>query len=117
MSKGPLTPTLSLQGRGRLLKRVVRGLRDDYFVFLLFPNTQYPIPNTQYPMPDTRIPPRSGYRSLSGMPFAFSNHAAASLSLGARQSPRGESDPPEPTLGPLGMQERLNWLVWKNRWR
>jgi hypothetical protein len=52
---------------------------------------------------------------FTGMPFAFSSHTAASLSLGARQSPRGESDPPEPTLGPLGTQERLNWLVWKNR--
>ena len=38
-------------------------------------------------------------------------------SLGARQSLRGDSEPPDPTFGPLGMAERLNWLVWKNRSR
>src|SRR5687768_16964772 len=42
-----------------------------------------------------------------------SSHSVASPSLGARQSPRGESEPPEPTLGPLGIAERLNWLVLK----
>ena len=26
-----------------------------------------------------------------------------------------DSDPPEPTLGPFGMAERLNWLPWKKR--
>jgi len=77
-------------------------------LFLLFPNTQYPMPESRR---------EAAHRSRSGIPLAFSSHAAASPSLGARQSPRGESDPPEPTLGPLGMQERLNWLVWKNRWR
>ncbi len=40
---------------------------------------------------------------------------SASESLGARQSPRGESEPPEPTFGPLGIAERLNWLVLKKR--
>ena len=35
-------------------------------------------------------------------------HSAAEASLGARQSPRGDSDPPEPTLGPSGSAERLN---------
>src|SRR5581483_6658389 len=43
------------------------------------------------------------------------SQTVASLSLGARQSPRGESEPPEPTFGALGMHERLNWLVRKNR--
>ena len=38
-------------------------------------------------------------------------------SEGARQSPRGESDPPEPTFGALGRALRLNWLVWKKRRR
>ena len=33
------------------------------------------------------------------------------------QSPRGESEPPEPTFGPLGIAERLNWLVSKKRSR
>jgi len=37
-----------------------------------------------------------------------SSQTVASESLGARQSPRGESDPPEPTLGAFGMHERLN---------
>jgi len=44
-----------------------------------------------------------------------SSQTTASESLGARQSLRGESDPPEPTLGLLGTAERLNWLVLKNR--
>jgi len=43
------------------------------------------------------------------------SHTVARASLGARQSPRGESEPPEPTLGPLGMADRLNWLIWKKR--
>jgi hypothetical protein len=40
-----------------------------------------------------------------------SSHTVASESLGARQSPRGLSDPPEPTFGPFGRQLRLNWLI------
>ena len=44
-----------------------------------------------------------------------SSQAVASPSLGARQSERGDSEPPEPTLGALGRAERLNWLVWKKR--
>src|SRR5204863_559319 len=47
--------------------------------------------------------------------FNSSSHTVASESLGARQSPLGERDPPEPTFGPLGMQLLLNWLVRKNR--
>jgi hypothetical protein len=46
-----------------------------------------------------------------------SNQTVASESLGARQSPRGESEPPEPTFGPFGIAERLNWLIWKKRKR
>ena len=45
------------------------------------------------------------------------DQAAAVESDGARQSPRGESEPPEPTFGPLGRAERLNWLVRKKRSR
>src|SRR6516164_3046870 len=45
------------------------------------------------------------------------SHGSASESLGARQSPRGDNEPPEPTLGPFGMAERLNWLVLKKRTR
>ena len=43
------------------------------------------------------------------------SQAAGEESLGARQSPRGESEPPDETLGPLGTAERLNWLVSKKR--
>src|SRR5439155_25536359 len=46
-----------------------------------------------------------------------SSQAVASASLGARQSPRGESDPPEPTFGPFGRADRLNWLSLKKRSR
>ena len=45
------------------------------------------------------------------------SHAAALESLGARQSPRGDSDPPLPTFGAFGIAERLNWLVRKKRSR
>src|SRR5687767_12289864 len=43
------------------------------------------------------------------------SQTSASESLGARQSPRGESEPPEPTFGPLGIALRLNWLCLKKR--
>jgi hypothetical protein len=43
------------------------------------------------------------------------SQALASPSLGARQSPRGDSEPPELTFGPFGMADRLNWLVAKKR--
>ncbi len=49
------------------------------------------------------------------MLLSSSSHTVAAESLGARQSPRGEREPPEPTFGPLGMAERLNWLIWKKR--
>ena len=39
-----------------------------------------------------------------------SSHTRAPMSDGARQSPRGDSDPPWDTLGPLGSADRLNWL-------
>ena len=47
----------------------------------------------------------------SGTFFSSSSiHTVASESLGARQSPRGDSEPPLPTLGPFGTADRLNWL-------
>src|SRR5690349_8034836 len=49
------------------------------------------------------VPPSSTHRS----------HSAAWASLGIRQSPRGDRLT-EPTFGPSGRQERLNWLA-KNR--
>ena len=45
------------------------------------------------------------------------SHTRAEESDGARQSPRGYSDPPVTTFGPFGTAERLNWLVWKKRIR
>ena len=54
----------------------------------------------------------SGTRSRSS-----ASQVVAEPSLGARQSPRGDSDPPDPTFGAFGIAERLNWLVWKNRSR
>ena len=44
-----------------------------------------------------------------------SSHGAALESEGMRQSPRGEREPPDVTLGPFGTAERLNWLVRKKR--
>src|SRR5437899_6552735 len=60
---------------------------------------------------------RSAVRSDQPGTFSRSSlsQTVASESLGARQSPRGESEPPEPTFGPVGMAPRLNWLIWKNR--
>ena len=54
-------------------------------------------------------------RRCVGTRARSASHTVASESLGARQSPRGESDPPEPTLGAFGTHERLNWLVLKKR--
>src|SRR3546814_16690741 len=49
-------------------------------------------------------------------PWASSlRQATATLSDGARQSPRGLRAPPAETLGPFGRHERLNWLVSKKR--
>ncbi len=45
------------------------------------------------------------------------SHAAAVPSEGARQSPRGESDPPWETFGPFGSAERLNCAKAKKRWQ
>lgn len=53
-------------------------------------------------------------RRKAGAPFqgtlrrSSSSHTLADTSLGARQSLRGDSDPPEPTFGPFGSAERLN---------
>ncbi len=60
----------------------------------------------------------AGIDSLSGtFSFSSSSHTVSSESLGARQSPLGDREPPGPTLGPFGRVERLNWLVLKNRCR
>ena len=44
-----------------------------------------------------------------------SSQIRADRSEGARQSPRGDSEPPAETFGPLGIAERLNWLNSKKR--
>ncbi len=44
-----------------------------------------------------------------------SSQVRALPSEGARQSPRGESEPPATTFGPFGSAERLNWLMPKKR--
>src|ERR1700760_3168028 len=50
------------------------------------------------------------------MDRSSSSHIRADRSEGARQSPRGDSDPPADTFGPLGSAERLNWLNAEKRW-
>ena len=68
---------------------------------------------------------RAGYGGFSfqraysrdGTSSSAESHASALPSEGARQSPRGESEPPEPTFGPFGIALLLNWLVAKNRVR
>ena len=55
-------------------------------------------------LPAERIYSSGTSRSIS------SSQARADMSDGARQSPRGDSEPPCDTLGPLGIADRLNWL-------
>src|SRR5487761_685253 len=56
--------------------------------------------------------------SPSGTSSSSSASQTAALpSEGARQSPRGDKEPPEEILGPFGRAERLNWLTWKKRRR
>src|SRR5258708_956832 len=50
------------------------------------------------------------YPPLAGTFASSASQASALPSDGARQSPRGESEPPEPTFGALGATLRLNWL-------
>ena len=59
-----------------------------------------------------RVAPHSPFGTLAS---SSASQVSACESLGARQSPRGESEPPDATFGPFGMAERLNWLVWKKR--
>src|SRR5205085_1683867 len=68
----------------------------------------------------TESVPRGRARALSylaGICARFLNQASALPSDGARQSPRGESEPPEPTLGAFGTALLLYWLIWKKRRR
>ena len=56
-------------------------------------------------------------RDRASYAFALVSVAAALESEGARQSPRGDSEPPAETFGPFGMADRLNWLKAKKRRR
>ena len=61
---------------------------------------------------------RSPYPFISGtLAFNSFSHIRALPSDGARQSPRGDSEPPDVTFGPFGDADRLNWLIVKNRKR
>src|SRR5205085_610528 len=51
----------------------------------------------------------------SGTRSSSASQVSANESLGARQSPRGDNEPPEATFGPFGIADRLNWLIWKKR--
>ena len=51
---------------------------------------------------------RSAGQSSGTSRSISSSQVRADMSDGARQSPRGDSDPPADTLGPLGSAERLN---------
>jgi hypothetical protein len=64
-----------------------------------------------------KAPRQSAARCIHGMESNSASQGAAEESLGARQSPRGDSEPPELTFGPFGMAVRLNWLVRKKRRR
>src|SRR5215471_773668 len=66
--------------------------------------------------PSSKI--NSSSQSLSGTPASSSSsHIVALASEGARQSPRGDKEPPDEIFGPLGSAERLNWLSWKKRYK
>src|SRR2546423_616290 len=62
------------------------------------------------------IPKLRAGHSLSGIfRSSSSSHTAACESEGARQSPRGDSEPPEEIFGPFGSAERLYWLCSNKR--
>ena len=64
-------------------------------------------PDLQRVWASRRLP---SLRSASGISRSISSSHRGRHVRGARQSPRGDSDPPWDTLGPLGSAERLNWL-------
>ena len=66
---------------------------------------------------DSTAGPKCLDRQSGTLARSSSSHTTADESLGARQSPRGDSEPPEPTFGAFGIAERLNCEVWKNRRR
>ena len=55
------------------------------------------------------------FQTSGTLAFNSSSQTRALPSDGARQSPRGDSEPPDDIFGPFGSAERLNWLIAKNR--
>ena len=55
-----------------------------------------------------RYPPET--HASGTLRSSSSSQIRALPSEGARQSPRGDSEPPAATFGPFGIAERLNWL-------
>jgi hypothetical protein len=54
----------------------------------------------------------------SGTPSLSSwTQTSESTSAGARQSLRGDNEPPDPTFGVFGRHDRLNWLKLKKRYK
>src|SRR5436305_8093571 len=49
--------------------------------------------------------------------FSSASQTSGLPSEGARQSPRGDREPPDEIFGPLGNADRLNWLSSKKRYR
>src|SRR5256885_6989526 len=68
-------------------------------------------------IPGSLYVPYPLWRGYGTLAASSSSQTVALPSEGARQSPRGERLPPETTLGPFGIAERLNWLISKNRYR
>ena len=56
-----------------------------------------------------------GYSVSGTFLSSSSSQTVACASDGARQSPRGDREPPDEIFGPFGRAERLNWLCSKNR--
>jgi len=95
------TSVPSVEGSGWTVRSVYRGV----------PPAETEFEAGQQPFGRARL--SDGYSGTFRL--SSSSHTSASESLGARQSLRGERDPPDPTLGPFGMAVRLNWLILKNR--
>src|SRR5579872_841891 len=57
----------------------------------------------------------SAFHAFGTFLSSSASQALALPSDGARQSPRGDSEPPALTFGPFGMADRLNWLNAKKR--
>src|SRR4029077_20286428 len=55
------------------------------------------------------------YFAFAGTVSTAASQTSGLPSEGARQSPRGDREPPDEILGPLGRAERLNWLPKKRR--